>query len=158
MREEGRIFQFPCNLQLPAQACGSGGAGFPQLMPVHPQTVPYGPLQLAGHRSGGLSAAGRAPIRLERVFSTGLTVMQDANNYGLAQIFPDRPLIPHTGIWLRWGLVGSTSGDWGAGVCVLGCGLSLKGKGEWSEVTFWSATARRNSWLSGPPSPPSPNT
>ena len=55
MREEGRIFQFPCNLQLLAQVCGSGGAGFLQPMPVHPQTAPYGPLQLAGHRSGGLA-------------------------------------------------------------------------------------------------------
>ena len=68
IREEGRIFQFPCNLRLPAQVCGSGGAGFSQPMPVHLQTAPYGPLQLAGHRSGGLSAAGRAPRQLDRVF------------------------------------------------------------------------------------------
>ena len=101
MREEGRIFQFPCNRQLPAQVCGSGGAGFSEPMPVHPQTALYGPLQRAGHRNGSPSAAGRAPRRLERVFSTGFAVMQDANNYGRPQIFPCGPLIPHTGIWVR---------------------------------------------------------
>ena len=137
MREEEGIFHLPCNLQLPAQECGSGGAGFSQPMPVHPQAAPSGPLQLAGHRRGDLSAAGRAPRRLERVFPTGFAVMQDAHNYGRAHISPCGHLIPHTSIWVRWGVVGSTSGDWGAGVCVPGCGLSLKGTGERGEVAFW---------------------
>jgi hypothetical protein len=99
---------------------------------------------------GSRAGACRAPRRLERVFPTGFTVVQDANNYGRAQLFPCGPLIPHTGIRVRWGVAGSTIGPRGAGVCVMGCGLSLKGTGDQGEVLISSGQHPREETLGCP--------
>ena len=102
------------------------------------------------------AGACRAPRRLERVFSTGSAVVQDANNYGRGQLFPCGPPIPHTCIRVRWGVAGSTIVARGAGVCVLRCGLSLKGTGEWGEVLVSSGQHPREETL-GCPEPPLPS-
>jgi hypothetical protein len=103
---------------------------------------------------GSRAGACRAPRRLGRVFPTGFAVVQDANNYGRAQLFPCGPLIPHTGIRVRLGVAGSTIGARGAGVCVMGCGLSLQGKGDWGEVLISSGQHPREETLGCPDDPP----